>query len=72
MHILEHPEIKKYLANLNTIWNNEKVIKEENFNIMANSKNYGVTISSPYLGLFLDKDNLTQSDPPIHVDITNE
>lgn len=71
-HILQHSEIQKYLRRLRVTWKDEKVIKPENFNVMANSTNYGVTISSPLLGLFLEKQNLLQSHPPIHIDITNE
>lgn len=70
--ILQHSEIQKYLHRLRGTWKEEKVIKQETFNIMANSTNYGVTISSPLLGLFLEKQNLLQSNPPIHIDITNE
>lgn len=39
---------------------------------MVNSINYGVTISSPLLGLFLEKENLKEKCPPIHIDIMNE
>lgn len=39
---------------------------------MINSANYGITISSPLLGLFLEKQNLKEKCPPIHLEITNE
>jgi hypothetical protein len=50
---MEHSEIKKYIDKLRVTWNNERVIKQESFNVMADSTNYGVTIGSPLLGLFL-------------------
>lgn len=48
------------------------MIPEEKFNLMVNTANYGVTISSPLLGLFLEKENLKQNCPPIHIDVINE
>lgn len=39
---------------------------------MVDATNYGVTISSPLLSLFLEKENLKEKCPPIHIDITNE
>lgn len=70
--ILSHSEVQKYLARLRGNWRHEKAIPEEKFNLMVNSVNFGVTISSPLLGLFLEKENLKERCPPIHIDIVNE
>lgn len=47
-------------------------MKEESFNVMINSTNFGVTISSPLLALFLNKENMKDTPPPIHVEVINE
>jgi hypothetical protein len=38
---------------------------------MINTTNYGITVSSPLLGLFLEKENLKEKFPPIHLEIVN-
>lgn len=38
---------------------------------MVNTANYSVTISSPLLSMFLEKDQLHDKYPPIHVEIYN-
>lgn len=53
-------------------WETEKAVTAETFSLVVNSTNYSVTLSSPLLGLFLEKENLKDSTPPIHVELTNE
>ena len=72
LEILCHSEIQRYLARLRDNWNNIKLVPEEKFELIINTVNYGVTISSPLLGLFLEKENLKEKCPPIHIDVINE
>jgi hypothetical protein len=64
---LQHSETKKYIGDLKQSWKDHRVIREESFNVMMNSTNYGVTISSPLLILFLEKKEMTDTPPPIHI-----
>jgi len=69
---LEHTETKKYVARLKQSWQDSRVIREESFNVIINSTNYGVTVSSPLLILFLEKKEMTDTPPPIHIEVVNE
>lgn len=53
INILSHFEVVKYLYLVRDSWNNNKVIPEQNFDLIVNKGVYRVTISSPLLGLFL-------------------
>jgi hypothetical protein len=65
--LVEHSEVRKYLGILKESWQNNRVMKEESFNIMINSTNYGITVSSPLLIIFLEKRETVNQPPPIHI-----
>jgi hypothetical protein len=37
---------------------------------MMDGTSYDVRLSSPLLGLFLEKENLRERNPPIHIDVS--
>jgi hypothetical protein len=63
--------VRRYFERAKEAWFKEGSIIEERFNIVVNASNYTVCVSCPLLVLFIDKGELVQTVPPIHVEITN-
>jgi hypothetical protein len=69
VEVLEHPDTQLYLRELKKDWTDRKVIREEQFSVMMERRNYEVKLSSPFSGFFLEMESLCQINPPIHLDI---
>ena len=45
---------------------------QQSFSIFIDDKVYDVALSSPLLGLFVDKDSAKKMYPPIHVEVKDD